>query len=258
MTQGYAFERTHPRSDDFDWLPGGWQVLRYALVGGSWTVMVGGLLALSHWDPTTATIALTSGFSGGWYAGGRVARALMRRKVARLAHGQADLSRLKQEADGELVRVQGHVRASRALPGILGDAGVYRRLHFNVANTWMVHEAGVDFSIVDDSGELALVHASGARLIASEPKMRTVDRATESAVKSLPLPANVIGRLRRRTGWGTKMRAGETLLRDGDRVTIVGYKSRVVDATVERMERETPMRAVLRRGKELPLLLIVE
>ncbi len=50
--------------------------------------------------------------------------------------------------------------------------------------------------------------------------------------------------------------ASEILLRDGDLVEVVGYKSRTVDPRVQsRLERDTPMRATLRTGRELPLLI---
>jgi hypothetical protein len=50
--------------------------------------------------------------------------------------------------------------------------------------------------------------------------------------------------------------AGEYLLRDGDEVEVVGYKNRTVDVSVEsRLERDTPLRATLRSGRELPLIL---
>jgi hypothetical protein len=48
----------------------------------------------------------------------------------------------------------------------------------------------------------------------------------------------------------------ETLLRDGDSVEIVGYKSRVVDPRfASRLAREEPYRATLRGGQALPLLI---
>jgi len=48
------------------------------------------------------------------------------------------------------------------------------------------------------------------------------------------------------------------MLRPGDVVEAVGYKSRKVDPTVlDRLARETPMRATLRAGKELPVILSV-
>ncbi len=52
--------------------------------------------------------------------------------------------------------------------------------------------------------------------------------------------------------------ASETMLRAGDEIEAVGYKSRKVDLSiVDRMARETPMRATLRGGKDLPLILSV-
>jgi hypothetical protein len=52
------------------------------------------------------------------------------------------------------------------------------------------------------------------------------------------------------------LRAGEVVLREGELVEVVGYKTRVVDETIsDRLERDTPLRATLRGGKELPLLI---
>ncbi|HEX6838267.1 MAG TPA: dihydroxy-acid dehydratase, partial [Polyangia bacterium] len=46
------------------------------------------------------------------------------------------------------------------------------------------------------------------------------------------------------------------ILRDGDVVEIVGYKSRTVDPTVAtRLERDTPFRATLKGGRNLPLII---
>jgi hypothetical protein len=46
------------------------------------------------------------------------------------------------------------------------------------------------------------------------------------------------------------------LLRNGDEVEVVGYKARRVDPTVATLSRQTPMRASLRSGKQLPLLIL--
>jgi hypothetical protein len=41
----------------------------------------------------------------------------------------------------------------------------------------------------------------------------------------------------------------------GDEVEIVGYKTRTIDPTLAgRLPREAPLRATLRSGRELPLL----
>jgi hypothetical protein len=52
------------------------------------------------------------------------------------------------------------------------------------------------------------------------------------------------------------IKGAETLLKPGDEIEVVGYKSRKVDPTVQdRLARETPMRATLRAGKDLPVIL---
>jgi hypothetical protein len=84
-------------------------------------------------------------------------------------------------------------------------------------------------------------------------------------LRSLPLPPKAE---RAASEWEFRFKTGkpmgpvsaaETVLTDGQVVEIVGYKSRTVDPTiVERLERETPLRATLRGGKELPLLISPE
>jgi hypothetical protein len=71
----------------------------------------------------------------------------------------------------------------------------------------------------------------------------------------LSLPADAQKAVRRQ--WRRRVKASEYLVADGDSVEILGYKTRMVDISVERMERETPFRATLRSGKELPLLILI-
>jgi hypothetical protein len=175
--------------------------------------------------------------------------------VRRLARGQVNLAQLHREADGELVHVRGKVSAQSTLPGFLhGTPAVYRRMSFVFAGTRLVHHAAVDFDLVDEAGELVTVQVAGARLLA--PEVEHADYPA-SRFHDQPLPPTLERLLSgRREALRGAISAGELLLRHGDAVEIVGYKSRTVDPRVAmRLARDIPMRATLRAGRELPLLI---
>ncbi len=248
---------------DLDWLPPSFKAIRWMVAGTIWAG-VGGLLTalivfakhgLYFYGKGIAVL-----FAGGYVAGDRAARAVLRGRLSKLAHGHIDLQKLKQEADGELVHVRGRVKAKETLSGVLDDAvrAVYRRVVFNVGSERWVHEAAVDFQLVDDSGEAVRVEVEGAHLVTVEPKRRRVEGETARAVFDLTLDPelrnNADGVRIGRSDKGA-ITAGEIVLRDGDEVEVVGYKSRSVDPTIEmRLERDTPIRATLRSGRELPLI----
>jgi hypothetical protein len=263
-------QRTHLRRRDLDWLPPSLKAVRWAVAGTIWTGMVGGVAALSVASGGHVNGGLIGGTAkglvlGGLYGGDWVARTVLRRRLAKLAHGQVELSRLKQEPDGELVHVRGRVKARAELSGLLDEHAptVYRRVQLALDQLEIVHESAVDFTLVDESGEIVLVQVEGARIVVPGPKLiKRLEQAQEERLLTLPLPKEAQRWLDRRAKRQRKgkslprMAAGEFLLRDGDEVEVVGYKSRVVDASVEaRLERETPMRATLRSGRALPLIL---
>jgi hypothetical protein len=201
-------------------------------------------------------------FAGGYVAGDRAARAVLRGRLNKLARGGVDLSNLKQEADGELVHVRGRIKAKETLQPLLGEGpAVYRRVVFSVGGERWVHEAAVDFHLVDvATGERVLVQVAGAHLVAPEPKRARIEGETAHSIFELTLDPQLrknadsagvrIGRADK-----SAISAGEVLLRDGDEVEVVGVKTRSIDPTVEmRLMRETPERATLRSGKELPLI----
>ena len=121
-----------------------------------------------------------------------------------------------------------------------------------------MHEAAVDFSLVGEQSE-ALVEVSGARLVAQDGKPQPLSRGASERVLALGLVVN--SRITSITPWGRNrdvLAASEALLRDGDAVEIVGYKSRAVDAAVSaRLPRDVPFRPTLRAGRALPLLVAV-
>ncbi len=259
-------ERTHLARHDLDWLPPSMKAVRWTVAGTIWTALGGATaatLAFAKVHPYVYGKGLWALIAGGYYAGDRAARAVLRRRLHKLARGAIDLARLAREQDGELVHVRGTVRAKQQVEPLLGgDGGVYRRAVLVIAGTRLVHEAAIDFSLVDATGEPVTVLADGARLLADEPKRRALVSDEVRRVAALPLPAAPAARVQqwlereargKRTGG---VEGGEVLLRDGDAVQVVGYKTRVVDPTVaSRLERDTPMRATLRSGAELPLLI---
>jgi hypothetical protein len=262
--------RTLLYKHDLDWLPKSFKVLRWTVAGGVWTGMaalLGGVAVFTHGSSSGVIGSMAKGlFVGGLVAGDRTARSVLRRRLAKLAHGQVELSRLQHQADGELVHVRGRVRAREHGPGLL-DANaqtVYRRVLMNFSEVRVVHEAAVDFELVDDKGESIIVEVEGAHLIAPELKLQRLQQnapAIERLLK-LELPEKTrywqITRARK-LAKGKKpppVSAAEYLLREGDEVEVVGFKNRTVDVSVEsRLARDTPLRATLRAGRELPLIL---
>ncbi|MBA3503682.1 MAG: hypothetical protein H0T65_25185, partial [Deltaproteobacteria bacterium] len=159
------------------------------------------------------------------------------------------LAELDQREEGELVVVRGTVEADEALRGVLIDAeGVYRRMIFRARGTW-VHEAAVDFTLVDARGARIRIEAGGARWMTPHkelveyPSSRFAGAELSSKVKQLAAGKDSI-------------EAIERVLPVGAAVQIVGYKTTSADATgVAREYREAPQRATLRSGTELPLVI---
>jgi len=261
-------ERTHLYKHDLDWLPRSFKIVRWTAAGGIWAVtgaLVGAIGVASHSGGFIGAVGKPLVLAG-LYAGDRSARALLRRRLSKLAHGQVELARLKQEADGELVHVRGRVHARALVNGLVDDGarGVFRRVHASFGQVRVVHEAAIDFALVDEHGESIIVEVEGARLIAPEPKLARVDGLAQAVDRllALPLPKEIDRWRAKRNKRLAKRKkperiaASEYLLRDGDEVEVVGYKNRRVDVSVgERLERDTPLRATLRAGRELPLIL---
>jgi hypothetical protein len=264
----FPLERTHLAKNDLDWLPPGYRAVRWGVAGTVWTGIFGAvaaLMALTKFQALVYGKGLAALAAGGYFAGDRAARSVLRGRLRKLAEGAVDLSRLPAEPDGELIHVEGRVRARASLPSLLESApAVWRRVAFTLGETRLVHEAAVDFLLVADGSEPVLIEVGQARLLASDGRgyWYGADHPVTSALESLPLPAEMSRTMQRRAqqrARGRKLqrtRAGEVCLRDGDRVEVLGYKSRVIDPTVAtRLERETPFRATLRGGKALPLLI---
>jgi hypothetical protein len=260
----WPLDRTVAATEDLDWLPAEIKAMRWAVAGAIW----GGLASL-----VAIVSLLTNGkflffwgkaalVMGGYYVGDRAAHSLMRSRLARLARGAADLSSFAGEADGQLMHVKGRVRARETLPALLGEErAVYRRVLIQFGGIRVIHEAAVDFALVDEKGERATVQVAGARLLVPDPKRNLFDEEP-AELKDLALPAELTKALEERRQMielgkhVDAIRIGEVIVRDGDPVELVGYKTRTIDINMaDRLERDLPLRATLRSGKELPLLI---
>ena len=253
-------QRTHLLKHDLDWLPPSYRAIRWIVAGGLWTGLAGGVAALSilahvHFLVFGKGIAVLA--AGGYVAGDRAARSVLRGRLRKLARGAVDLSRLPGEADGELVHVTGKVRA------LGGTREVYRRVVFSFdGQTRVVHETAVDFWLVGE-GEPVLVDVDAARLLADgKVVQRQADDPLVKELEALALPSqldNALKQRQKRRDKGkslSRVRVADYVLRDGDEVEVVGYKSRTIDPTVAtRLERDTPFRATLKGGLNLPLLI---
>ncbi len=246
-------KRTHLAKNDLDWMPRSLRAFRWAVAGGIWTGLGGGivgLVTLSHFHFWYLGKWIATLGAGAYYAGDRSARAILRRRLVKLTQGHVDVGRLKHQADGDLVHVRGKIRARERLTGILSQVPtVYRRLVFLTERQRWVDEAAIDFQVIDHEGEAIDILVENARLIAPEPLLGKISGEERDRLSHF---VQALG-----LGWADRSaRAVEILLCEGDEVEVVGYKTRTLDPTLaDRAFRETPMRATLRSGTELPLLI---
>lgn len=260
-----SMRRTHLAKDDLDWLPERYRLLRGLIISGVWTGLVGSFAALV-WSG--AHVVVFGKFfvvlgAAGHYIGDRAAKGLIGMRLGKLASGDVDLARLSNQDDGDLVHVRGRVRASTTLRGVLSDAPcVYRRTRASFGEVQVIDEEAVDFQLVDEAGNAIGIEVDGARLLVHDPKLTDVaDPEPLFSFATLPAAARVVDRYRELLGRGKRralpgFQAAEVLLVAGDLVEAVGYKARKIDPTVlDRMARETPMRATLRSGRDLPVIL---
>ena len=266
LARDAPIHRVHLARRDLDWLPPSLKAVHWTVAGAIWTSLAGATiatlaLAKIHFYIYGKGIAMIA--AGGYYAGDKAARFVLKKRLSRLASGAVDLGRLASREDGEIIHTRGRVRAETTIPALLSDEPcVYRRVTFTINETRLVHEAAVNFTLVDTAGEFIRVEVEGGRLVGRDRKAFPIDEQCVERLAALSLPAGVVGHLfdrRKRLGKGKRtppLKAAEWLLRDGDEVELVGLKARIVDPTVHsRMERDTPMRATLRSSSELPLLI---
>jgi len=160
--------------------------------------------------------------------------------------------------------VRGRIQATENIRSLLSPReAVFRRVLIECRTMRVVHEAAVDFRLASGTGEPALVDVEGARLVAPDPSHAKDWFVTScETVLALPLPDRARDYFLR---WRASHRRGrvvppirmaERLLVDGEDIEIVGYKSRSMDPTLAaRLPRDAPLRATLRAGRKLPLLI---
>lgn len=250
-------ERTHPLGDDLNWLPRELKVGRWSVTGASWagSVAAAGALTIASAGLLVHVAALTG--AAGVVAGGRLGRAFMLRRLDRLARGRLDLIKVGTLEEGQLAHVAGRVEASETLAGFLhGVRCVYRRMLFRWRGRRSVHEAAVDFDVVDASGARLRVEVDDARLLI--PARKETAAYPESLFAQAELPASLraaFGAERPTDTPGRVIEAAEQVLQPGTTVQIIGYKTETVDPLGGvRVGRAPPTRPALRSGR-VPLLI---
>ncbi|MDX2089173.1 MAG: hypothetical protein SFX73_15050 [Kofleriaceae bacterium] len=246
-----AVQRTHKLRTDRDWLPPSVlrtsRLLRTGMVAGASAAVVGAVIAV----PATLLLwkGLVLGGAGAAVAGDRAARTLLRRQVARMTRGEIELASVSARAEGELVVVRGTVQTEAPLRGVLVEReGIYRRMILKARGTW-VHEAAVDFTLLDTAGNYILVQAAGARWIVPPRELVTYP-ATRFRGDHVP------GELRQLTEGHSELLAFEQVLPVGANVQVIGYKTASADVTGDVVDyRLPPQRATLRSGPDLPLVI---
>ena len=213
-------DRTHRQRADRAWLPPSVRNVGRFVTGtafvGAGAAVVGAIAvvpaALLLWK------VMLLGGAGVAVAGDRAGRALLHRQLARLGRGEVELADLRLREEGELVVVRGTIEADASLRGLILDAaGVYRRLVFSARGKW-VHEAVVDFVLIDDAGQRIFIRGAGARWLVPDRERVTypAERFTGDGI-----PARV-----RELAAGRKaVDASEQVLGAGEAVQIVGYKT---------------------------------
>jgi len=244
-------ERTHRLRADRAWLPTGVRRSTQLVTGAVWAgtgAAIAGILAV-----TPLALVLWKGFllggAGAALVGDRAGRAMLRRQIARMTRGELALADVDTRPEGELVVVRGTIEADTTLRGLLVDVeGVYRRLTVAAGGTW-VHEAAVDFTLVDERGDRILIQAAGARWLVPPRELVTYP-AARLAAEHVPKRVRALVRSR------TEVEATERVLEVGTAVQIVGYKTTSPDVAGGVVDyRLPPQRATLCSGPELPLVI---
>ena len=255
----YQLDRTQPLSRELDWLPAPLKARRWWTSGLAWAATAGASTALAVASMGTLAHLAALGAVGGFVAGDRAGRARMRRGLERLAHGRLDLVRLDAATEGHLVHVAGRIAATTPFVSFLHQVpAVYRRMTFRHGWRRWLHEAAVDFDLVDASGAYIRVHVDGAHLFA--PAARQLVDYPIAALTSRPLSpslsalwgAGAAGLAAR----GPALAAAEIALPPGALVEIIGEKTGTVDPSAAPSPggRAPPMRAALRSGR-IPLII---
>lgn len=245
-------QRTHRLREDRAWLPRTVRSARMAVSGTIWaaagaaivgTAALGGPAAFAMWK------GFVLGGAAAAAAGERAGNAVLHRQLRRMTHGELQLAELSARTEGELVVVRGKVACESPLTGVLIDAeGVYRRMVFEPNGKW-VHEAAVDFTLIDDKGAHIIIQSAGARWMVPQRELVTYPGARFSSDRA---PREVS----RLVGARATIEAYEQVLAVGTEVQVVGYKTASADVSGEVVDyRMPPQRATLRSGDDLPLVI---
>jgi hypothetical protein len=247
-----AMSRTHRLGADLDWVPGHARRASRAIRGATWAAIGAGAVGAIAVTAGAAALVWQGVLVGGAGAvalADRAARSALRNRIAKMAAGELALAELDAREEGELVVVRGTIEAEETLRGFLLEThGVYRRMMFRARGNW-VHEAAVDFTLVDDKGTRILVQGAGARWL-------TPSRELVTYPGSRFLGEDAPAQIRHVAAGRQTIEAIERVLPVGTQVQIVGYKTVTADATgTQRDYRNPPERATLRSGPELPLVI---
>jgi len=194
-------------------------------------------------------------------------RLTARRRAARRAPEVLAVHEAAARTDGDALAVRGRIRAFQQLaPALHGEGVVVHRVDLDLKYhqmllrkfDYLVYEAACDFDLEGEHGTSVRVEVARATLVV--PAARKVDRAWAPITHLRALYAVPEEARRHMSELALmKSRAGHTRLRAGDRVTVYGWKGSMVDPTVsERLERDTPIRTVLRSGPERMLIFRAE
>jgi hypothetical protein len=244
--------RTHRLRADLGWMPSRVRRTSRLIRGGTWVAIGAGTVGAIAVVPAAALLwkGMLVGGAGAAAIADRAARAALRRQLARMAAGELPLAELDKREEGELLVVRGTIESDDTLRGVLVDAeGVYRRMVFKSRGTW-VHEAAVDFTLVDEQNTRVRVESAGAHWLT--PDRERVEYPSRRFIRD-DVPAEV----QRLTAGRERVEAIERVLPVGTQVQVVGYKTTTADAMgVQRDYRTAPQRATLRSGPDLPLVIV--
>jgi hypothetical protein len=153
-----------------------------------------------------------------------------------------DWSALHGEPDGRAVSLVGWVQGHHQLATPVGGKPCVGIALGCVQNYPGVVESVHDFDLVDDDGRALPIQVAGGRLL-GEPNIHVfADAEGRLLVASLDLPAGAVS-------------TNEALvLRDGDAVMVIGFKTTLVDPS-EVGIRQAPVRTALASAEARPLLL---
>lgn len=256
-----ALQRTYFEGEEVDRVPalrrsahrlqGGLQVATLALAAGLFLLpmLMGWPLACFLWLAPLPFVP-------------RMAASLARRMLHRRLAGGADAVRgarqLSAAPDGGRVRLQGTVRALQTTSGVLCPGPVCASraaLLVPFSTGVLVHERAHAFLLEpDDGGGAVRIEPGGGLLLGPA---RTGGRADPEAIRSV-FSAGAAAEARAALGsLQGNPHVQELCIGDGDPVEVVGIKSRRVDpSVVERLPRQTPLRATLEGTEETPLLVV--